>query len=54
MIGDVVETIEADPDTGHPWVYLKDITEIENVGIDHLFKLATFCTNNSVIQKILH
>lgn len=42
MIGDVVETIEADPDTGHPWVYLKDITEIENVGIDKSLQVSDF------------
>jgi uncharacterized LabA/DUF88 family protein len=42
LIGDIVEKIEADPDTGHPWVYLKDITEIENIGIDRSLQIRDF------------
>ncbi|SCL76568.1 NYN domain protein [Methanoculleus chikugoensis] len=39
---DVVEKIEADPETGHPQVYLKDLAEIENVGIDKSLQISDF------------
>lgn len=46
LIGDVVETVEADSETGHPQVHLKDITEIESVGIDRSLQISDFLYKN--------
>ena len=46
LIGDVVETVEADSETGHPQVHLKDITEIESVGIDKSLQISDFLYKN--------
>lgn len=46
LIGDVVETVEADSETGHPQVHLKDITEIESVSIDRSLQISDFLYKN--------